>query len=189
MSTVLTQGIVLRQESHKDFDRQYIIYTRDLGKVMAVAKGGQKIVSKLSPHLGGFFISDLMLAQGVAFYRIAASQIAQNFSALSMDLEKIVLANYIWELIDKAVKFDYTDTVLFEILADFLDGLSSAASREKSLLAFNATVFNILSHLGYCPIIRTIKSQRQLFGALNNLAIQVVEMDLRSKNLVGKLFT
>ncbi len=189
MSTVFTSGIVLRQSPYNDFDRQYVIYTRDWGKVLAVAKGGQKTISKLSPHLGGFFVTDLMLARGASFYRIAASSIAKNFSSSALDLEKIVLADYVRELIDKTIRFDYNDPVIFDLLTDFLADLAAISGRRQALLLFNTAVFDLLSRLGYCPVIKSVKSQRQLFRILTDLAIQVAETDIRSKKLVGKLFT
>lgn len=188
MSTAITAGIVLRQDPYNDFDRQYIIYTRDLGKVLAIAKGGQKIVSKLSPHLGGFFISDLMLAKGASVYRIAASRVADNFFSLALEPDRAVLVGYLWQLVDRAVRFDYNDSIIFDLLSDFLADLARANNRRQSLLVFNAVLFELLSRLGYCPVVREIKNQRQLFELLNNLAIQVVEAEIKNQNLVYRLF-
>ena len=186
MSTVVTAGIVLRQSPYNDFDRQYVIYTRDLGKVLAIAKGGQKTISKLSPHLGAFFVSDLMLAKGANVYRIAASRVATNF--LFGEPDKTVLTGYLWQLIDKAVRFDYNDSVVFVLLADFLAKLTKAENQQQSLLIFNASLFALLSRLGYCPIVREVNNQRQLFKLLNQLVVEVVETELKNQQAVSQLF-
>lgn len=188
MSTVVTAGIVLRQSPYNDFDRQYVIYTRDLGKVLAIAKGGQKTISKLSPHLGAFFVSDLMLAKGVNVYRIAASRVATNFFSLVVEPDKTVLTGYLWQLIDKAVRFDYNDSVVFVLLADFLAKLTKAENQQQSLLIFNASLFALLSRLGYCPIVREVNNQRQLFKLLNQLVVEVVETELKNQQAVSQLF-
>jgi hypothetical protein len=67
--------------------------------------------------------------------------------------------------------------------------LAAISGRRQALLLFNTAVFDLLSRLGYCPVIKSVKSQWQLFRILTDLAIQVAETDIRSKKLVGKLFT
>ena len=51
MTEYLTQAIVLGSELRKESDRLADLYTKEFGRLEARVIGGQKILSKLTPHL------------------------------------------------------------------------------------------------------------------------------------------
>jgi len=185
--TILTQGIVLTSDHHKEYDRNYTIYTSDLGKIYAICKSAKKITSKLSPHLGQFFVIDLMLAGSLQTKRIAGAQIANNYSTIQEDLSKVVIGNYFLEVVDLLVKPDFPDTEVFKILDNFLLELSISETQEASLIFLNKSLFNLLSHLGYCPIIRS-KTQKDLIGELNVLITEVCERKVNCFDTLFKIY-
>ncbi|MEK7653215.1 MAG: DNA repair protein RecO [Patescibacteria group bacterium] len=185
--TQLTTGIILRRDHYNDFDRQYIVYTRDLGKVTAIAKGAKKIISKLSGHLEPFLVIDLMLAGNSRYKRVAGAGIAKRYRKISGSLEKIIIADYFLEAIDALIKYDFIDQEVFFLADNFLAELSLAPDAKHGLLILNKSLFGLLSHLGYCPVIRA-KTQRQLIIELNNLAVNVGEKEIRTFNSLLKIF-
>ncbi len=46
-----TKGIVLDRNPRGEEDERVLVYTKDLGKIMARVESSKRIVSKLSPHL------------------------------------------------------------------------------------------------------------------------------------------
>ncbi len=107
--TTLTQGIVLRHQDYGDYDRQFLIYTRDMGKISVIAKGAKKITSKLNSHMEPFLISQIMVANGKVFKRLAAAQTLSSFRNIPKDLEKIVIAQYFLESLDLFLGYEFCD--------------------------------------------------------------------------------
>jgi len=72
--TRLVKGIILRKQDYRESDRLFVIYTDELGKIEAVAKGVRKIKSKMAGHLELFSIVNLMVAPGKNYYQIAGAE-------------------------------------------------------------------------------------------------------------------
>lgn len=187
MSTLLTQGIILKKSHYNDYDRQYVIYTRDQGKILAVAKGAKRITSKLNSHLDYFLISTLMLAKGSVFFRLAGAQLTKKHQGITNNLERQIISLYFLEMIDQLVKYNFTDQIVFDLISDFFSRLSSSQGQRENLLILNKFLFDLLSHLGYCPIIRS-KNQKELINELNTLVLEISEKEIKSFNLLIKLF-
>lgn len=183
MSTLLTPGIIIRQADFRDYDRQYLVYTRDCGKVLVLAKGAKKISSKLNAHLQPFLLSQLMLAQGLAGKRIAAAQTLASYRDLRSNWEKILLAAYFLETVDLLTRLDHQDEGVFLLACDFLATLEQSANLPDHLLCLNKFLFNLLSHLGYCPVVHC-QTQRELIRILNNLVVEVGEREVKGFRLV-----
>ncbi|HLD28336.1 MAG TPA: DNA repair protein RecO [Patescibacteria group bacterium] len=185
MSTILTQGIILKRDHYNDFDRQLIIYTQELGKVLAIIKGAKRITSKLNSHLDYYYISDLMLADGARFKHIAGAKINQKYNDITGNLSKQLFASYFLEVVDRLVKFNFVDKYVFEIIKKFFNELSREKDK-KELIVLNKYLFDLLSHLGYCLIVRS-KTQRELINQLNKLVVEVCEREILSFKYIVKM--
>jgi DNA repair protein RecO (recombination protein O) len=186
MSTFITQGVVLGREHYGDYDWQYTIYTREAGKVTAIVKGGKKITSKLNSHLDYFLTCDLMLARGNRFMRVASTQVVQNYKNIKNDLEKIVIANYFLEVINVLTGREFCDFELFELINNFFIHLDQVEGIGEKIICLNKYIFELLSHLGYCPLIKS-KTQKQLIRDLHKLILEVGERQIKSYNLLQKI--
>lgn len=185
--TTLTQGIVLKRQDYGDYDRQFIIYTHCLGKIAVVAKGAKKITSKLNSHLEPFLISHLMIAEGRAFKRLAGAQALSCFRDIKKDLGKIVIAQYFLEVLDVLVKYEFCDQAIFILSKDFLFSLDGSESRKENLIFLNKFLFEILSQLGYCPVIRS-KNQMGVALELHHLILDIGERPVKSFNWLIRLY-
>ena len=97
-----TKGVILRAIDIKEADRILEIYTDDLGKIRAVARGVRKISSRLAGHLEPFTYVDLMLAQGRGdLPTITGAKALEHYPALRRDLGRVAPAAYISELVSK----------------------------------------------------------------------------------------
>ena len=177
--TYLTQGIILKKYHHGDYDRHYLIYTSEFGKVNAIAKGAKKISSKLNSHLDYFRVCDLMLAKGANFERIACAQTSQRFSQLSQNFFKSAAAIYFGEVVDALIKFSVGDKSAFAILTNLLSSLDKSEDRKEGLCLLNKSSYELLKHLGYEPQIKA-KNQKQLFTDLNRHILEAGEKEIKS---------
>ncbi len=186
--TYLTQGIVLRRDHLSECDRRYVIYTKELGKISAIAKGAKKIISKLNSHLDYFCIANLMLAKGSNCERIASAQIQSRFPSIVGNSLKSTSAFYFCEVSDSLIKFTLSDGKTFQIMEDFYSALDGAQNKNEVLLALNASIFELLKRLGYEPEI-TAKNQKQLLFDLNKLIQYTAEKEVKSFEFLYKFFT
>lgn len=102
MSLTKTRGVVLRTINIREADRIIEIYSDDLGKVRAIARGVRKIQSRLAGHLEPFTYVDLMFAQGRGeLPTITGAKALEHFEFIRRDLHKVAVASYLSELVGK----------------------------------------------------------------------------------------
>jgi len=150
-----TQGIILRRRDYRENDGLFSIYTRDRGKIEAIAKGVKKIKSKLGPHLDYFAVIDLMLARGKSFYQLAGATMMRNFSGIKAELRKISLASYCLEITEMLLKEGQRDEAVWKLLNELLELMENSPQPPllKGEKIFLVRIFSLklLSHLGYAP--------------------------------------
>lgn len=128
MSTYKTQGIIIKRSNFGESSLMLNIYTKDFGKIEAVARGARKAKGKLKGHLELFLLADLVLANGRSIDTITSSVAAENFLNLRNNLEISFGAYYIIELADRMIMQEHKDERVFYLLKKallFLDGLAS----------------------------------------------------------------
>jgi len=103
------------------------IYTKDFGKIEAVARSARKAKGKLKGHLELFLLADLILANGRSIDTITSSVAAESFLNLRNNLKISFGAYYIIELADRMTIEGHKDESVFYLLKRsllFLDGLA-----------------------------------------------------------------
>jgi len=147
------KGIILNKKDYRENDRLFVIYTDELGKIEAAARGVRKIKSKMAGHLNYFSIIDLMVASGKNHYQIASAEIDKNFLNLKSDLIKIILASYCLEIVDSFVKQEHKDLKIYELIEELLEVFNSEREIISDMYYFLAKVFilKLLALLGWTP--------------------------------------
>ena len=146
--TYQTHGIILKQTKLGEFDKIVTIYTPELGKLRAVAKGSCRPKSKLGGNVEPLTHSLMLLAKGRNLDIITQSQTINGFLALKSDLWRMACGLYILELIDSFSVEGEENRPLFDLLLDILNQLSEPDSSEATLRYFE---LHLLHHLGYRP--------------------------------------
>lgn len=118
--THLLKGIILKKQDYRENDRLFVIYTNELGKIEAVAKGVRKIKSKMAGHLELFSVVNLMVAPGRTYYQIAGADCVKNFLNIKSDLTKTILGSFCLETVDIFTKLDHPDYKIYELLEEVL---------------------------------------------------------------------
>lgn len=137
--------------SHADFgetDRIINLFTRELGKVHAIAKGVRKEHSRKAGHLEPFTCVTLMLARGASWWIISQAETVDAFHEIRTNLARTALAAYCLELVDRFTAEDEINPPLYRLLRNTMTRLSSSDS------SFNAIRFfemRFLEMVGFRP--------------------------------------
>jgi len=146
-----TQGIILKQTKLGEFDKIVTIYSPELGKLRAVAKGACRPNSKLGGNVELLTHSLMLLAKGRNLDIITQSQTINGFLALKSDLWRMACGLYVLELLDSFTVEGAENRPLFDLSLHVLNQLSESDSNETALRYFE---LHLLHHLGYRPQLR-----------------------------------
>jgi DNA repair protein RecO (recombination protein O) len=143
------EAIVLRHSDWGEADRLLTLYTREQGKLRAIAKGARKITSRKAGHLEPLTRVKLQLARGRDLPIITQAEASETYLPLREDLTLLGYALYILELLDR---FTYEEAIanpaLFRLLSD---SLSRLASHADPWLVTRYFEMRLLDFLGFRP--------------------------------------
>ena len=143
-----TEAIVLKRINMGEADKILTLYTPNLGKLSAIAKGVRRPKSKMGGHLELLTHSSLTLARGQNLDIITQSETVSNFLPLRGDLWRASLALYAAELVEQFTAEHVENYPVYRLLLDTLHRLCETRDGELTLRYFE---INLLTHLGYKP--------------------------------------
>jgi DNA repair protein RecO (recombination protein O) len=117
------EAIVLRHSDWGEADRLLWLFTREIGKVKAVAKGVRKPRSRKAGHLEPFTRVELLLAQGRDFPIVTQAEAKDAFLKLREDLVRVGYASYVIELLDRFTYEEGENLGLYRLLSETLSRL------------------------------------------------------------------
>jgi DNA repair protein RecO (recombination protein O) len=142
------EAVVLRQRRLGEADRIVTLFTPQLGKIDAVAKGIRKQTSRKAGHLEQLSLTSLLLASGKNLDIITQGETIEGFMPLRQDLERLARGLYVAELVDRFSELRTENYPVFRLLVETLQRLSSTVAVELAVRYFE---LHLLSHLGYRP--------------------------------------
>src|SRR3972149_8885659 len=114
------EAVVLRHSDWGEADRMLTLYTRQMGKVRAIAKGVRKVRSRKSGHLEPFTRVNLQLARGRDLFIVTQAEAVDTYLGLRDNLVRVGYASYIVELLDRFTYDEDENPSLFRLLTDSL---------------------------------------------------------------------
>jgi len=123
-----THAIVLKRINLGEADKILTLYTPNLGKLSAIAKGVRRPKSKMGGHLELLTHCSLMLARGQNLDIITQSETISSFLPLRDDLWRSSLALYAAELV---AQFTAEHVENYPIYRLFLDRYPSSPVRDR----------------------------------------------------------
>ncbi len=164
------EAIVLRHRDWGEADRLLTLYTRQRGKLRALAKGARKIRSRKAGHLQPFTHITLELARARGPYIITQVETLEAYLPLRENLNLTGNASYLAELLDQfTYEEEETNTALFNLLRESLKHL--ALGEETWIITRNYEM-RLLDYLGFRPRLfrcavcsAEIKAEAQFFSA------------------------
>ena len=143
-----TEAIVLKRFNLGEADKLLTLYTPNIGKLRAIAKGVRRPKSRMGGHLELLSHSSLMLARGKNLDIITQAETISSFQPLRDDLWRSSLALYAAELVEQFAAEHVENYPVYKLLLDTLHRLCDAQGGELALRYFE---LNLLAHLGYKP--------------------------------------
>ncbi len=160
MRSEKARAIILASRPLGEADRILRLYTRELGRLDAVAKGVRKTTSRWGGRLEPFNVCDLVLHPGRSLYTVTQAQLVDVFPALRQDREALAGAAMACEAVAGVTPLHEPDERLFALLRNALRALDAGPTRPALgsplllgvllKMLFEAGYFPILEHCSAC---------------------------------------
>ena len=143
-----TEAIVLRHFPLGEADYILALYSRQLGKINAVAKGARRVKSKMGGHVEPLMHTSFLLAEGNNdLFTVNQAELLEGFRPIREDIERLELALHIAELMEAMTPTYQENEPLFHLLRDSLTTLSDGD--HSSLMTYFR--LHLLELSGFCP--------------------------------------
>ena len=142
------EAVVLRHTNFGEADRMLTLYTREHGKIRAIAKGVRKIKSRKSGHLEPFTRLILQLARGHDAYIITQAETQDAYLNIRDNLELTSYAAMLIEMLDRFTYEAEENRLLFQLVIEALNRLNQS---ETPFICVSYYQIQLLEALGYKP--------------------------------------
>lgn len=145
--------IVLKKEPFREQDRRYTMFGREHGFMVAVARGSALKKSKQAGHLEPFSESEVMIAKGSAFDKLA---VGRQVSAPKFppNLSSYAVYGGFCDLVISLSRPGISDERIFELLIEVravCAGLLSELSPGRARLLLASATLKLLDLAGFAP--------------------------------------
>ena len=133
---VKTEAVVLKSMKYRETSKIVTFYTRDFGKLKAIAKGARQPKSKFGSSLEpmSYVLVVLYRKEHRDLQLISQCDLIKPFPHLSDDLYKMAVCMSAIELVDKVSHDEEKNAKLFQLLIDILSATNIATKRPWRLL-------------------------------------------------------
>ena len=151
--TYRCEGLTLRKSTMGEADLLITFFTKEQGKVRAVAKGARRATSKLVGHLEPLTQGRFSMSTGKSLDYINQVQIINSFSAIKSDLAAVTKGLYVAELVDGFGVEANPNSALFNLAVDTLLAIQNSSESEWPLRFFEIhllAVSGLMPELYWC---------------------------------------
>ena len=127
LRTYNTEGVIIRRRNLGEADSIFTVFSPSEGKFDAIARGVRKPRSKMRGHLEPLTRAQLALAQGRNLDVFTQAETVAAYRTVRDDLDRLTLALYACELIDRFTADHAPQLDLYDLLVQFLEALNDAA--------------------------------------------------------------
>jgi DNA repair protein RecO (recombination protein O) len=151
VATYHATGLTLLARKYRGTGRVLTFYTRDRGRIEAVAQGVGKPGSTLAASAELFALSDLLIAEARGLDRVSQARVTEAFEPLRRDPLAFGYAGLLCELVAHATPPDEPMPHIFD---DLVEALRLLAQGEEAQPVAAAAAWRILGALGVVPDLR-----------------------------------
>ncbi len=176
------EAIVLRRRNTGEADRVITFYTKELGKIRAIAKGIRRVPSRRSGYLEVFSHIRLTLHRARSLDIVTEAQSKETNGEFGNNLQKVSYAYYLCELVDALTAEHQEHDEIFALLNKSLRVIHSSVDE----LAWQHEVFafalQLLWILGFLP-----RSRHLPHGSIQQYVEHIIERKLRTPQILTKI--
>lgn len=148
-----TEGVILKRKNFGEADRIVTIYTRDNGKISALAKGVRRPRSKKAGHLELGNWCKIFVARGKNLDLLTEVETKRAFGIADFSEEKAKRIYHLLELVDATTAEHQKNLAVFILLVQFL---KKCIKEEDFNLVSSVFKIKLMSSLGFFSA-KTIK--------------------------------
>jgi DNA repair protein RecO (recombination protein O) len=164
------EAIVISHSDYGEADRILNLFTREMGKARAIAKGVRKEHSRKAGHVEPFTCTTLMLAKGASFWIVSQAETVDAFTPIREDLTKTAQAAYVVELLERFTSEDEIHLSLYRLVKETLERIAGQVDTFQTLRYFEMRFLEMVGYrpeLFHCVQCRTeIQAEDQFFSIL-----------------------
>ncbi len=153
------EGIILKRKNIGEADRILTVFTREYGKLRAVAKGIRKTSSRRASHLEVFNRVSVVLHVGKTFDHLSEVTTIEPYEQLRSDLARVSMAYYIAELIDSLLPERQEQADVFVLFCNAMESIRSGAVSGIYKTGKDFTL-SLLWTLGFLPEGKVLTGQK-----------------------------
>ncbi|MHB1344604.1 MAG: DNA repair protein RecO [Thermoleophilia bacterium] len=147
-----TEALVMGTMRLREADRIVTLYTKERGRLSAVAKGVRRTKSRIGGRLEPFSLVHVVLyAGGGSLYTITAVQTIRSFQGVRDSLARMEEGGRLLEALRRLFPEEEGNPAAFNLLVRGVARLAAAADRPAAALVVLATRLKLLVALGYLP--------------------------------------
>lgn len=132
MALYKTQGIVIKSYPFEETAKIVTLFTKDFGKISAIAKGAKRPTSKFGGRLEPLNVLDLSLAEGRNLDILSQCETIESFDGIRKNFNTLNSAFYFLKIILKATEERQKNLNLFKLLYYSLKKLNDGEDIEKT---------------------------------------------------------
>ena len=146
--TYRAEALTLKNAPFGEADLLVTLYSRETGKLRAVAKGARRLTGKLVGHLEPLTLSRLSLSRGRNLDVVTQAETLENFTPLKSNLIAVTKGLYVAELVDGFGSEASPNEPLLKLSLETLAAIGRSPDAELPLLYFQ---LHLLSVSGLMP--------------------------------------
>jgi len=149
MAQYQTEAILLAVRDWGDSDKLVTLFSREYGKISAVAYGARRPKNRMAGSLQLFSYVELVLLQGSKLDTIRQCDVKVSFRTLREDLVRMAYGVFILELVDELWPDRQPEAAVFDLLLTVLQ----VSQKRNSRLVALAAAWQMLKLAGFQPVL------------------------------------
>jgi len=152
---------------YEEADKIVTIYTKDYGKITAIAKGVRKTKSKFGSSLEILTHSNFLIYKGRNIDIVSQTEILESFFSTSKEVIKFAFAVNCVEVVNRLTEEREINIGLFNLLKEVLHYLKESNDPKLQTLSFK---WQTISILGYRPSLnhccrcnKSVEDQKEMY--------------------------
>jgi DNA repair protein RecO (recombination protein O) len=125
MASYKTRAISLKTAPFAEADKLVTLFTRENGKIRAIAKGARRVPSRFGGRVETFSYADYFIASGRSLDIISQCQIIETFQRVREGPKSLPAGLYMLKLVDSGTVEGQHNPELFDLLLKYLFKLKS----------------------------------------------------------------
>lgn len=172
------EAIVLKRLKYGETDRLVVLFSREYGKMMVLAKGVRKINSSRSASVEVGSRISAAIINGKSLNILGQTLLISSYSKIKQDLVSCTQVYQLLEIVDLLTREEQDIPEVYDLMVSTLERMCVIEKRKELLLA---TIKKIVELLGFSPPERLSEIN------LKNFIESVAERKLMSKDFFDRI--